>query len=66
MSDTSRGGAAVAMLRAHLAGQDYPPEGIPDTEHNRQVWNSIGEDLANMPEGVLPDVPSDYTEQPPD
>lgn len=57
---------AVEMLKAHLAGGTYPPPGVPDTPRNRALWDQIGRDIANMPPGVIPDIPSDWTELPDD
>lgn len=65
MTDTSRGGVALTMLKALQAGQDYPAS-VPDTPANRQVWDSIRADIEQIKAaGQVVDIPVDYTEQPP-
>jgi hypothetical protein len=60
----SGGGDAIGMLRAILAGQPYPPEGVADTPANKDLWAAICADIENMPGGVLPDIPADWTTMP--
>jgi hypothetical protein len=52
------------MLRAIMAGEPYPPPGVTDTPENRALWASIAADIENLPGGVLPDIPADWTEMP--
>jgi len=49
--------AARLLLRARIAGRDYPPE-VPDTPRYRQLWDEIGADLDTMPPGVVPMIPA--------
>lgn len=56
----SSGGDAVMMERAILAGQPYPPPGVPDTPANRETWARIAADIDALPGGVLPDLPADW------
>ncbi len=62
----SRGGDAVAFLQAVMAGKTFGGSGVPDTPHNRQVWESTTRDVASMPPGAVVDIPSDWTEMPDD
>ncbi|MGH3218966.1 MAG: hypothetical protein ACRDPY_09710 [Streptosporangiaceae bacterium] len=55
----SRGEVATAILKAILLGGDYPPEGVEDTPHNRQVWDAMKRDVGNVPPGDVVDIPSD-------
>lgn len=58
----SRGENATAMLKAILAGKDYPPDGVPDTPHNRQVWERMKHEIENLPPGTIVDIPFDWAE----
>jgi hypothetical protein len=58
------GEAAVLMLRAVLAGDTYPPAGVKDTPGNKTAWEAIIADIAALPGGVLPDIPSDWATMP--
>jgi hypothetical protein len=58
----SRGAVATAILKAIMAGGDYPPEGVPDTPHNRGVWDRMKRDVENVPPGEVVDIPSDWAD----
>lgn len=60
----STGDDAVTMLRAQLAGGTFPPDGVEDSEGNAQLWDEIGQSIADMPEGVMPEIPVDWTTTP--
>lgn len=57
MSDDS-----VIMLKALLAGESYPPDGITPSPEAKAQWDQIASELASMPAGVVPDIPWDYNE----
>ena len=52
------------MLKAILAGKDYPPEGVPDTAHNQEMWEQIKREIEDLPPGTVVDIPSDWAEWP--
>jgi hypothetical protein len=58
----SRGAVATAILKAIMGGGEYPPDGVPDTPHNRQVWGSMKREVANLPPGATIDLPSDWAD----
>jgi hypothetical protein len=60
----SRGEIATAMLKAILAGKDYPPEGVPNTAHNREMWERMKREIEDLPPGTVVDIPSDWAEWP--
>lgn len=62
MSEPSRGGVATAILRAIMAGKGFEDAGVPDTPHNRQVWDSMKRDVENVPPGDVVDIPSDWAD----
>lgn len=47
----STGETATAMLKAILAGKDYPPEGVPDTAHNQEMWERIKREIEDLSPG---------------
>ena len=53
---------ATAILQAIMAGQEFADAGVPDTPHNRQVWESMKQDVAAVPPGAVVDVPFDWAE----
>jgi hypothetical protein len=55
------GDTSVAMLRAYLAGDSFPPDGVEGTPENRQRWDDIARACDEMPKGVSPDVPFDWS-----
>lgn len=56
----SRGGVAVIILQAIMAGQEYPPEGVPDTPANRALWAETARAVDELPPGVTPEIPPDW------
>jgi hypothetical protein len=52
----------VAMLKAILAGEDFPPDGVADTPANRAEWAAIAQGIEDLPPGVLPEIPTDWTD----
>ena len=60
----SRGEVATAILKAIMAGGDYPPAGVPDTPHSRQVWDDMKREVGEVPAGDTVDIPSDWTQDP--
>lgn len=58
--------AAVELLKARIAGKGYPVAGVPDTPRNRDLWEEIGRDIENLPPGVTPDIPGEWSEMPDD
>ena len=56
------GADTVAMLRAILAGDEFPPPGVPDTPENRQAWAGIAQSVEDLPPGVIPEIPTDWTD----
>ncbi len=64
------GDTAIAILRALLAGDSYPPPGVTDTPANRALWAETAQAIEDLPGGVIPDIPADWatlpdTEHPP-
>ena len=59
----SRGEVATAILKAIMAGDDYPPGGVPDTPHNKQVWERMKREVGQVPAGDVVDIPSDWTQE---
>jgi len=55
---------AIAMLRAVLSGEDYPPPGFEDTPGNRALYEQMMREVEELPAGVLPKIPWDQTEMP--
>lgn len=62
----NRGEVATAILKAIMAGGEYPPDGVPDTPHNRQVWDQMKREVGEVPAGDVVDIPSDWTQAPDD
>ena len=60
----SRGEVATAILKAIMAGEDYPPAGVPDTPRSRQVWDAMKREVGQVPAGDTVDIPSDWTQDP--
>lgn len=58
----SRGGTATLILRAIMAGEEFPPDGVADTPHNRQVWDSMKQEAGSIPSGDVVDIPHDWTD----
>jgi hypothetical protein len=56
----------TAIYRGLLAGLDWPYPGVGDTGENRATRDRLATWLDELPPGVLPDIPSDYTETPGD
>ncbi len=54
------GDTAVAMMRAILLGQAWPPEGIEDTAVNRALWDEITADIRALPSNVIPEIPFEW------
>lgn len=63
---TPDGATAVAILRALLAGDGYPPEGVPDTPANAALWAEYAQALEDLPGGVTADIPADWATLPDD
>lgn len=57
---------AITMLRAIVSGARYPPDGIPDTPRNRKLWDQIKASVADLPPGVVPDIPAEWADWPDD
>lgn len=54
---------AERMVVARALGGDFPPDGVADTPENRQLWDEIGADLAEMhKQHIGPDVPWEYAD----
>lgn len=58
----NRGEVATAILKAIMRGEDYPPEGVPGTPHNRGVWDRMKHEIDNLPPGAIVDIPYDWAE----
>jgi hypothetical protein len=58
----SRGTVATAILKAIMAGGDYPPAGVPDTPHNRMVWDKMKQEVLDLPPGETIDIPHDWAD----
>jgi hypothetical protein len=57
----SRAELAVTMQQAIMAGEDWPPAGVPDTPDNRELWDEITASLQQMRgQGISPDLPADW------
>jgi hypothetical protein len=56
------GADTTAMLKAILAGDDFPPEGVPDTPATRQAWADIAQSVEDLPAGVIPEIPPDWAD----
>ena len=61
----SRGEAAIRLLRAATVDRDFPGD-VPDTPQNRQLWNSIHDDLHHLPDDIVVDIPHDQGMMPED
>jgi hypothetical protein len=59
---SSRGATATAILRAVMAGGEYPPAGVDDTPHNKQVWDSVKQEVDALPPGETIDIPTDWAD----
>jgi len=59
-------GDATVMYRALLAGDPYPPAGVPDTEENRAAWDRMAAWLDQQDPGTIAEIPSDWTAMPED
>lgn len=62
VADEDRGAVATMILKAIMAGGAYPPEGVPDTPHNRQVWESMKADVDSLPPGGIVDIRPDWAD----
>jgi hypothetical protein len=58
------GADAVAILKALLAGEDYPPAGVADTPASRKLWADIAQSVDDLPAGVIPDIHTDWPSGP--
>jgi hypothetical protein len=58
----SRGAAATEILKAIMARKTFEDSGVPDTPHNRQVWESMQRDVAKVPPGDVVDIPTDWSD----
>jgi hypothetical protein len=58
----TRGAVATAILKAIMAGEQFEEAGVPDTPHNRQVWESMKRDVENVPAGETVDIPTDWSD----
>lgn len=54
----------MAMQRAIMAGQEFPPAGVAGTPENRAIWDKIAGDMENMPPGTVPEIPGEWVEMP--
>ena len=45
----NRGEVATAILKAIMAGERIPPEGVPDTPHNRKVSDDMKRRSGEVP-----------------
>jgi hypothetical protein len=55
-------GDAVAILKAIMQGDDYPPKGVADTPDNRRMWDEIKREIENMSPGMIVDIPFDWAD----
>ena len=55
---------AGIMTRALIMGREFPPPGIDDSAENRQFWDDTAMAIENLPPGVSPDMPVDWTTTP--
>ena len=62
MSEPGRGAVATAILRAIMAGKDWPVDGVPDTPYNRGVWDRMKQQVDDLPPGEVVDIPSDWAD----
>jgi hypothetical protein len=50
----------IAIETAVILGQPWPPPGVPDTADTRRARDQIAASIAALPDGVTPDVPSEW------
>ncbi len=48
----------MRMYRAMPAGEQWPPDGIPDTPDNRAMWDKLAAEITAIREArLIPDIP---------
>lgn len=55
-----RGEAAHLMLMATASGRPFEQSGVPQTAHNRALFDKMAAEVAAAPAGSTVDVPSDW------
>ena len=50
----------IAIQAGLILGKPWPPAGVADTAATRAMRDEIAAALAALPEGVAPDVPSEW------
>lgn len=50
--------AVIAVARAVILAAPWPPPGVPDTAQARALRDQIAAEIAAMPPGIIPDLPS--------
>lgn len=55
------GDVVTTLAGAAALGAGFPPT-VPDTPANRALFEQISAEIAAMPEGVMPDLPWDYSD----
>jgi hypothetical protein len=56
---TGRGEIALALNRAAIDGQPFPPD-VPDTPRNRRLFGQIRAEVEDIiARGLIPDIPAE-------
>jgi hypothetical protein len=50
----------IAIETGLILGKPWPPPGVPDDADTRGMRDEIAAAIAALPEGVAPDVPSEW------
>ena len=50
----------IAIETGLVLGKPWPPPGVPDTPATRTLRDEIAGQIAALPEGVVPDIPSEW------
>jgi hypothetical protein len=54
---SDQGEVAAALGVAAATGADFTAAGVPDTPGNRDLFARIQAEIADLPAGVMPDIP---------
>lgn len=61
---TSRGETAVSILRAVIDELPFEDARVEDNDRNRQLYAETATAVAELPPGVMPDIPADWNHEP--
>lgn len=63
MSPLEQGEAAVLLLKAVVRESGYP-DSVPDVPEFRELFAELEQSVADLPPGVVPEIPWDYNDAP--